>query len=93
MELALNVASRMAKLYPFGNLSKTMRYNSEGIRREELAWALTQRHIVAGFRRIDRCMLCRNPHVNEAALCPVCTAMLNDEELRQVERWMNGIAP
>lgn len=69
------------------------RVNSEGILRRDLAWALTQRRMVALARRIDRCLLCRRERVNEAGLCDVCHATLTEEELRLVEMWMRGTGP
>jgi hypothetical protein len=57
------------------------RLNSEGILRRDLPFALKNRRMVTDARRIDSCLLCRRPHVNEAALCDVCYAMLEGEEL------------
>lgn len=69
------------------------RMNSEGILRDDLAWALTQTRIVATARRIDRCLLCRRAHVNEAGLCAVCLATLDEPEIALVERWTRGTGP
>jgi hypothetical protein len=69
------------------------RWNEEGIPRESLLWALTQPRLVSEHRRIDRCMLCRRPRVNEAALCDVCHATLDHQELDQAEKWLAGIGP
>lgn len=44
-------------------------------------------------RRIDACMLCRRPHVNEAGLCDVCYSSLEGEELDMVTAWMRGSEP
>ena len=44
-------------------------------------------------RQIDSCLLCRNPRVNEAALCEVCWAMLDDDELKLALRWLSGEGP
>lgn len=69
------------------------RLNSEAIPRRFLMRALLDTHLVPTFRRIDRCLLCRRPGVNEAALCLVCWALLEDDEMRQAQRWLNGGAP
>lgn len=69
------------------------RLNSEGIRRDELRWALTQRRIVAGARKINSCLLCRRIGVNEAGLCEVCFTLLSDEEARIAYRWISGEGP
>jgi len=69
------------------------RLNSEGIRRSELKWALTQRRIVLTARRIDACLLCRRNRVNEAGLCDICHATLTDEELVAEEKWLRGTGP
>lgn len=70
-----------------------MRINSEGLPRDELIWALTQPELIRQSRRIDSCLLCRRPRVNEAALCDCCWATLDDEELRHAARWTMGIRP
>lgn len=67
-----------------------MRYNSEGIPRDELVWALTQRRLVREARKIDSCLLCRRDGVNEAALCPICWAILDEIELTAATRWTSG---
>lgn len=69
------------------------RVNSEGIPRSDLKWALTERRMVMTARKINRCLLCRRIRVNEAGLCDVCTASLNDEEQELVERWRRGTGP
>jgi len=69
------------------------RWNSEGIRRDDLSWALSSKHIVPNYRKIDSCMLCRAKGVNEAGLCQICYAMLEPPELQLAERWMNGQGP
>lgn len=69
------------------------RLNSEGIRRHELPWALSQRRIVLTARRINSCLLCRRAGVNEAGLCEVCFSMLSDEESRMAQRWTSGEGP
>ncbi|AIE88140.1 hypothetical protein [Fimbriimonas ginsengisoli] len=70
-----------------------MRLNSEGIRRDELAFTLRNRYKVQSARRIDACLLCRRPHVNEAALCDVCYSTLEGEELELATCWLRGTAP
>lgn len=69
------------------------RLNAEAIPRRLLMQALLDKRLVPTFRRIDRCLLCRRPGVNEAALCSVCWALLEDDEMRQAQRWLNGGAP
>lgn len=63
------------------------RLNPEGIPRTQLAFALTQPRRVYEARRIDSCLLCRRPQVNDAALCEVCYSMLDGEEHRLASRW------
>lgn len=69
------------------------RWNSEAIPREELAWALGRPDIVRAARRIDKCLLCRAPHVNEAGLCPTCWAILDEPDLTLAQRWLSGVGP
>jgi hypothetical protein len=69
------------------------RLNSEGIRRDQLVWVLTQRHIVLKARKVNSCLLCRRVGVNEAALCEVCHALLNDDEFRVASKWISGEGP
>jgi heterodisulfide reductase subunit B len=69
------------------------RLNSEGLRRDQLTWALTQARIVRGARKINSCLLCRDRGVNEAGLCNVCYTLLNDAEHRLANRWMSGEGP
>lgn len=69
------------------------RWNSEGIPRDHLAWALTQRRFVEAARRIDACLLCRRPKVNEAGLCTVCHSLLDDRERALAQRWLTGVGP
>jgi hypothetical protein len=69
------------------------RLNSEGIPREELMLALRTPRLVKEARRIDSCLLCRNPRVNEAGLCDVCYGMLDGAEARLVGRWLSGEGP
>lgn len=69
------------------------RHNSEGGPRETLKWVLTQRPHVMAARKIDKCLLCRAPRVNEAGLCNYCWALLRDDELKLGEAWLNGTGP
>lgn len=70
-----------------------MRLNSEGIRREDLLWVLSQPSHVRTARRIDACLLCRRPNVNEAALCDCCWATLSEAELEAAVKWTMGAKP
>lgn len=69
------------------------RLNGEGIPRNQLEWALTQRKMVLTARKINSCLLCCSKPVNEGGICDVCMAILNDKELKLVERWMGGTGP
>jgi hypothetical protein len=69
------------------------RWNAEAIPRNELAWALGRSDIVRTARRIDSCLLCRAPEVNEAALCPACWAILDEPEIGIAQEWMTGARP
>jgi hypothetical protein len=69
------------------------RLNPEGIRRDELVWALNQRRLVYTARRINKCLLCRRRGVDESGLCDVCTATLTDREQELVEKWRRGTGP
>ncbi len=69
------------------------RLNSEGIPRWQLRAALRSAPAVRHARKHDSCLLCCAPKVNEAGLCHVCWAMLDDVELRAGERWLSGEAP
>jgi hypothetical protein len=69
------------------------RLNSEGIVRTDLAWALGQRRLVHTARRLNSCMLCKRSGVNEAGICDVCYAVVNEEELALAEKWMRGTGP
>ncbi len=69
------------------------RLNSEGIPRERLPIALKNSRTVGVARRINSCMLCKRRGVNEAGLCDVCYALLNDNELKLANRWMTGEGP
>jgi hypothetical protein len=69
------------------------RLNSTGIPRQHLLFALKDARTVNAARRIDSCLLCRRNGVNDAALCHVCWALLNEDELKQGERWLTGVGP
>ncbi|MFN3683807.1 MAG: hypothetical protein ACK41F_07700 [Fimbriimonadaceae bacterium] len=69
------------------------RWNSEAIPRWELPTALKTRRIVQQAVRTDSCLVCRGPRVNEAGICPLCWPMLDEEELKLAERWLNGSGP
>jgi hypothetical protein len=69
------------------------RLNSEGIRRGDLCFALTQPKMVGDARRIGSCLLCRNGPVNEAGLCDICFSLLSDEEYRLANKWLTGEGP
>jgi hypothetical protein len=69
------------------------RWNSEGIRLDQLGWALSQRHVVLEYRKLNKCMLCLRENVNEAALCSVCQSLLEPPLLTLTMRWMNGGGP
>lgn len=74
-------------------ISTVERLNSEGLRRGELKFALTQPKVVASARRLDSCLLCRNGPVNESGLCEVCFMLLDDGEHRLAQRWLTGEGP
>lgn len=76
-----------------GRIWRVERLNSEGIPREQLAWALGQRKIVEDARSIDSCLLCRGPRVNEAALCDVCWPLLSEAEGLVAQSWLVGGSP
>jgi len=67
------------------------RWNSEGIPRDQLMWALTQRPVIRSFRKLDSCMLCRRKGVNEAALCEACFSMLDGIEFDSAQQWLSGV--
>ncbi|MBI5708200.1 MAG: hypothetical protein HZC36_14555 [Armatimonadetes bacterium] len=69
------------------------RLNSEGIKRWELKQALQNPRIVTRARTIDACLLCRGHRVNEAGLCDVCWAMLDDDEIGIALGWLSGERP
>jgi len=70
------------------------RWNSEGIARHLLAVTLRTPREVTRARRIDSCLLCRRGGVNQAGLCEICTALVQDpEELELIQRWQRGEGP
>lgn len=69
------------------------RWNPEAIPRHQLKFALTNPSYVKSARKVDSCLLCRNPKVNEAGLCDVCWSVLSDSELKLALRWLTGEAP
>ncbi len=69
------------------------RINAQGLPRDQLLFALTQRRIVRQARKEDACLLCRQERVNEAGLCEYCIAILDEDEMKLAERWMNGSGP
>jgi hypothetical protein len=69
------------------------RWNPQGMKRSNLAWALSKPEIVEKHRRMDSCMLCCRGGVNEAGLCEVCTALLSNQDSDTVERYRRGAGP
>ncbi len=69
------------------------RWNPEGILKEKLIWVLSQRALVIKAKKENSCLLCKSPKVNEAALCQVCWALLNEEELKLANKWVDGTGP
>ncbi len=78
---------------PPGKLTPLERLNSEGILRSELRHALNAPERVKAARRIDACLLCRRPRVNEAGICDVCYSGLEGEDARLANRWLTGQGP
>lgn len=74
-------------------MGQVERLNPEGIPRQDLKWVLTQERLVREARKIDSCLMCKADRINEAALCQVCWALLDDDELRSAQRWTMGVAP
>ncbi|HWP30983.1 MAG TPA: hypothetical protein VNK96_04540 [Fimbriimonadales bacterium] len=66
------------------------RYNSEGVRREDLLRAIRNPRQVCLAREIDRCMLCRSPKVNLVGLCEGCFANLTEQEVEAARPWLEG---
>jgi hypothetical protein len=69
------------------------RWNSEGLPRDQLAWALRTPHIMADAKQRQSCLLCCSKNINEAALCSVCWALLTEEELSLAIHWLRGTQP
>lgn len=69
------------------------RMNSEGIRRSDLKFVLTQPRLVHAARRLNSCLMCKGNPVNEAGLCAVCFMLLSDEEFNLAQRWVTGEGP
>lgn len=69
------------------------RINPEGIPRDQLTWALTQPLVVRDAVRTDRCLLCRDPKVNEAGLCGICWTYLSPAETELALNWTSGVMP
>jgi hypothetical protein len=69
------------------------RLNEEGVRPDQLIYALKNRKTVQDARMIDTCLLCRRGHVNMAGLCEICYGALNGAELEQAVRWLSGQGP
>lgn len=69
------------------------RVNSEGVSRDRLRYALLDRLTVQRARSRDSCLLCRSRGVNEAGLCGVCWALLEDDELTLATKWVSGQGP
>lgn len=84
----------MGEPYPGSSkLISVDRFNSEGIPLTSLTVALRTPRVVSEARRIDMCLLCRRPRVNEAGLCNVCYSQLEGEPLRLAVNWMSGVGP
>ncbi|MBX3110500.1 MAG: hypothetical protein KF857_00700 [Fimbriimonadaceae bacterium] len=69
------------------------RLSESGWPRHQLAWVLAQNKFVAEARRLDSCLLCRSPKVNEAGLCEGCYASLEPPDIDLAERWLAGAMP
>jgi hypothetical protein len=69
------------------------RWNSEGIPRDQLKWALTQKTMVLRARRTRQCLICCASSVNEAGLCDICWAVLDEKELELAGKWLSGVGP
>jgi hypothetical protein len=69
------------------------RLNSEGIPRDQLAYALTNVKMVNFARDTDACLLCCRKNVNEAGLCRWCYSSLDEPEIKLAVRWTSGIGP
>ena len=69
------------------------RPNSAGVSPDELDFVLRDRRMVWMARRINACLLCRRPGVNEAGLCDICYALLGEELFTLAGRWLTGQGP
>lgn len=69
------------------------RVNSQGIPRQRLIWTLAQVKIVKKAIKEDSCLLCRAKGVNDAALCEVCYALLDEAEFKAADCWLSGVGP
>lgn len=69
------------------------RWNSEGMPRHEILWALSQPRIVKKAIRESSCLICCNSKINEAGLCDICWATLDDQELNIATKWVAGSGP
>ena len=69
------------------------RINSEGIKRDDLAWVLTERRFVIEARKLNKCLLCKKEGVLESGLCNLCYSMLDGDELLLAEKWHRGTGP
>lgn len=69
------------------------RWNQTGLPRDQLLWALTQRHIIQKTQNERKCLLCKEKPINEAGLCEICWALLSEKELELAGKWMRGDGP
>jgi len=69
------------------------RLNSEGIWREDLLLTLRTPHLIEDARRKKRCFVCQRTSINRAGLCDVCYSQLDGEELREANRYIDGLNP
>lgn len=69
------------------------RSNSEGIPRDQLFYALSNRRIVADAKAKDRCLLCCRNSVGASGLCGFCYATLDNPELEIAVKWNAGVGP
>ncbi len=69
------------------------RVNSQGIPLEDLKYVLLHARFVHKARRVNRCLLCCEPNVNEAGLCDACYTQLPEAEAKLAERWIAGVEP
>lgn len=69
------------------------RWNTIGLPREDLLWALGERRIIKKALEEGACLLCKGTPVNEAALCDICWALLSEQELIVATKWVRGDGP